>query len=80
MLLWQGACVVHERFKADALIALQKKHPEAATLVPFTIRTFTHGGRFNQFFVRCHFVHFVKNTIVRCHNKGLLFPIFDRIN
>jgi quinolinate synthase len=33
MLLWQGACVVHERFKADALIALQKKHPEAATLV-----------------------------------------------
>ncbi|CAB5496506.1 Quinolinate synthetase (EC [Bathymodiolus thermophilus thioautotrophic gill symbiont] len=33
MLLWQGSCVVHERFKADALIALQKQHPEAATLV-----------------------------------------------
>lgn len=33
MLLWQGACVVHERFKADALIALKAKHPEAAVLV-----------------------------------------------
>ncbi|MBA5249425.1 MAG: quinolinate synthase NadA [Gammaproteobacteria bacterium] len=33
MLLWQGACVVHERFKADALIALKAKHPEAAILV-----------------------------------------------
>jgi quinolinate synthase len=33
MLLWNGACVVHERFKAGALIELQKKHPEAAVLV-----------------------------------------------
>ncbi len=33
MLLWQGSCVVHERFRADALINLQNKHPEAATLV-----------------------------------------------
>jgi quinolinate synthase len=33
MLLWQGACVVHERFKADALVALKVKHPEACVLV-----------------------------------------------
>ena len=33
MLLWQGACVVHERFKADALSALKVKHPEACILV-----------------------------------------------
>jgi quinolinate synthase len=33
MLLWQGTCVVHERFKADALEALKKLHPEAAVLV-----------------------------------------------
>ncbi|SMN01476.1 Quinolinate synthetase [uncultured Candidatus Thioglobus sp.] len=33
MLLWQGSCVVHERFKADALAALKEKHPEAAILV-----------------------------------------------
>lgn len=33
MLLWQGACVVHERFKADALNALKVKHPKAAILV-----------------------------------------------
>jgi quinolinate synthase len=33
MLLWQGACVVHERFKADALAALKTKHPQACVLV-----------------------------------------------
>ncbi|MBE8189703.1 MAG: quinolinate synthase NadA [Candidatus Thioglobus sp.] len=33
MLLWQGACVVHERFKADALANLKALHPEAAVLV-----------------------------------------------
>ncbi len=33
MLLWQGSCVVHERFKADALKALKVKHPEAGILV-----------------------------------------------
>ncbi len=33
MLLWQGACVVHERFKVDALKALKKLRPEAAVLV-----------------------------------------------
>lgn len=33
MLLWQGACVVHERFKADALKTLKRLHPEAAVLV-----------------------------------------------
>lgn len=33
MLLWQGACVVHERFKADALATLKAKHPEACVLV-----------------------------------------------
>lgn len=33
MLLWQGACVVHERFKANALLTLKTKHPKACTLV-----------------------------------------------
>ena len=33
MLLWQGSCVVHERFKADALASLKEKHPDAAVLV-----------------------------------------------
>ena len=32
MLMWDGACVVHEEFKADGLIALRKVHPEAAIL------------------------------------------------
>lgn len=33
MVLWQGACVVHEAFKATALEGLRKQHPEAAVLV-----------------------------------------------
>jgi quinolinate synthase len=33
MLLWQGSCVVHERFKADGIHALQAVHPDAAVLV-----------------------------------------------
>jgi len=33
MLLWQGSCVVHERFKAHALSSLKEQHPEAAVLV-----------------------------------------------
>jgi quinolinate synthase len=33
MLLWNGSCVVHEAFKADALVNLKKRHPEAAILV-----------------------------------------------
>ena len=33
MLLWQGSCVVHERFKANALKALKEKHPTAGVLV-----------------------------------------------
>ncbi len=33
MLLWQGACVVHERFKAHALEALKIKYPKACVLV-----------------------------------------------
>jgi quinolinate synthase len=33
MLLWQGSCVVHEKFKAAALKKLMEKHPEAAVLV-----------------------------------------------
>jgi len=33
MLLWQGSCVVHERFKADALKKLKAIHPDAAILV-----------------------------------------------
>ena len=33
MLLWSGACVVHEEFKAKALIDLKKVFPDAAVLV-----------------------------------------------
>jgi len=33
MLLWQGACVVHEEFKSAALERLRRLHPDAAVLV-----------------------------------------------
>jgi quinolinate synthase len=33
MLLWQGSCVVHEAFKAEALQKLRAEHPRAAVLV-----------------------------------------------
>ena len=33
MLLWQGSCVVHEEFKAQALRQLKLEYPEAAVLV-----------------------------------------------
>lgn len=33
MVLWQGACVVHEEFKADLLRLVRRKHPDAAVLV-----------------------------------------------
>ncbi|MDR3391227.1 MAG: quinolinate synthase NadA [Sulfuriferula sp.] len=33
MLLWQGACVVHEAFKAKELAAMKLAHPDAAVLV-----------------------------------------------
>ena len=33
MLLWQGSCIVHDEFKADALMALKEKHPDAKILV-----------------------------------------------
>ena len=33
MLLWNGACVVHEAFKADGLKQLRVEHPEALVLV-----------------------------------------------
>jgi quinolinate synthase len=33
MLLWQGACVVHEEFKGFALDRLRRLHPNAAVLV-----------------------------------------------
>ena len=33
MLIWQGSCVVHEKFKAHALAGLKQQHPEAAVLV-----------------------------------------------
>ena len=33
MLLWQGACVVHEAFKTEGLRLLKAKYPEAAVLV-----------------------------------------------
>jgi quinolinate synthase len=33
MLLWQASCIVHERFKAEALQNLASHHPDAAILV-----------------------------------------------
>ena len=33
MILWQGSCIVHEEFKAQALRDLKTEHPEAAILV-----------------------------------------------
>ncbi len=33
MLLWRGSCVVHEEFKAKALMDLKKVYPDAAVLV-----------------------------------------------
>ncbi len=33
MLLWQGACVVHEEFKAQGVKALREQYPNAALLV-----------------------------------------------
>jgi quinolinate synthase len=33
MLVWDGACVVHEEFKADGLRHLKQEHPDAAVLV-----------------------------------------------
>jgi quinolinate synthase len=33
MILWQGSCVVHERFKAEGIRELMREHPEAGVLV-----------------------------------------------
>jgi quinolinate synthase len=33
MVLWQGSCIVHEEFKAEALQNLMAQHPEARVLV-----------------------------------------------
>ena len=33
MLMWQGACIVHDEFKANALLELKKQFPEAGVLV-----------------------------------------------
>lgn len=33
MLMWQGSCIVHEAFKADALERLHERNPNAAVLV-----------------------------------------------
>jgi len=33
MILWQGSCIVHEEFKAKALIDLKQQYPDAAVLV-----------------------------------------------
>ena len=33
MLMWQGSCIVHQAFKADALQRLREKQPQAAVLV-----------------------------------------------
>ncbi len=33
MILWDGACHVHERFSVEKLVALKREHPEAKVLV-----------------------------------------------
>ena len=33
MIMWQGACIVHEEFKAAELLEMKKEYPEAAVLV-----------------------------------------------
>ena len=33
ILLWQGSCIVHEEFKADTLLQLKQRHPDARVLV-----------------------------------------------
>ena len=33
MLMWDGACIVHEEFKASSLLKLKEKNPDAAILV-----------------------------------------------
>ncbi len=33
MLMWQGACIVHDEFKTKALVDMKKLHPDAAVLV-----------------------------------------------
>lgn len=33
MIMWQGSCIVHEEFKAEALLAMKREHPDAAVLV-----------------------------------------------
>ena len=33
MLLWQGACIIHEAFKSKALQELKEQHPDAGVLV-----------------------------------------------
>ncbi len=33
MVLWQGACIVHEEFKSKALMQLKQRYPQAAVLV-----------------------------------------------
>ena len=33
LILWNGACIVHEEFKGEALAALRKEHPQAVVLV-----------------------------------------------
>jgi quinolinate synthase len=33
MVLWPGSCVVHDAFKAEALAALKRQHPDAGVLV-----------------------------------------------
>lgn len=33
MLMWQGACIVHEEFKAEELLQMKQQYPDAAVLV-----------------------------------------------
>ena len=33
MIMWQGSCIVHEEFKAEALLSMKQEFPDAAVLV-----------------------------------------------
>jgi len=33
MVMWNGACIVHEEFKSERLAAMRRSHPDAAVLV-----------------------------------------------
>ncbi len=57
ILCWQGACIVHDEFKTQALTRLQEEYPDAAILVhpesPQAIVDMADAVRFHQSTDRC---------------------------